>query len=496
MLELTLQSLATLFSWQGFILMVVGVILGILIGALPGIGPTVGVALMIPFTYGMSPGLAIVFLVAIYMASEYGGSISAILISSPGTAASITTVIDGYALTQKGYPGKALSASLISSTIGGIMSTVIMFLLALPLANFAIKFGPAEYFALGVFGLSLVASLSGDNVVKGLLMAIAGLMIAFIGTDPITGVPRFTFGVVNLFEGISLIPALLGLYALSEVFNMVETSFQQSAQFKKKVSKALLNLQEFKKILPVTLQGGIIGTIIGIIPGAGGSIASWIAYDQSRRIAPDKEDYGKGALCGVAAPESANNAVVGGALVPLLTLGIPGSPTTAVLVGAFMLHGTMPGKELFEKDIGMFYVIALGLLATCILMFVIGHFATNLWVNLIKIPNNIIAPTVFVLSVIGAYSVRNLMFDVYLAFTLGLVGYVLKKYHFPIAPIVLALVLGEMMESNLRRALLVSRGSWEIFFTSPISLVLLVLAFITFFWPLYRNFRDRKRQSA
>lgn len=469
-----------------------GALVGIMIGALPGLGPSVGTALLLPMTFGMDPLQAIILLVAIYITAEYGGSITAILIGTPGTTAATATVIDGYELTKQGKPGEALGASLTASTIGGIITTFVLVFLAVPLMNFAIRFGPAEYFALGLFGLSLVASLSGKSLAKGLLMAVLGLIISTIGFDPLTGHDRFTFNSVYLYDGIPLIAALIGLYALSEVFIMLLSKEQKTSKSKKAVSTKFLSLKKIKGLLPVIFQSSAIGSIVGVIPGAGGSIAAWLSYQQSQRIAKDKEKYGKGALSGVAAPEAANNATVGGALIPLLSLGIPGSPTTAILLGALMLHGLSPGVDLMETDGHIFYGLAIGMLITSLFLFAFGFLLTNVWIKLIQVSNYIIAPLVLGIALVGVFSIRNQMFDVYVALALGILGYFLRRFDYPLAPIVLALVLGGMMESNLRRALLISEGDWTIFLIKPISLVLILISLLTFVVPFIRNYRLNK----
>lgn len=493
MVENLLEAVKLIFTFESLILIFLGSAIGIVIGALPGLGPSVGLALMLPLTIGMTPTSAIVLLVAIYMTAEYGGSITAILIGTPGTSAATATVLDGYALTKKGQPGKALGASLTASTIGGMFTTLVLLFLTMPLMTMALKFGPAEYFALGIFGLSLVASLSGESMLKGLLMALVGLVIATIGLDPLTGTARFTFGSYNLYDGIPLIAALVGLYAISEVFIMlVQKEKKLDAKISKKEVSNFISFKEFKMTFPVMLQGSVIGSIIGVIPGAGGSIAAWVSYQQSKRIAKDKDEYGKGALSGIAAPESSNNATVGGALIPLLSLGIPGSPTAAILLGAFMLHGLSPGVDLMETNGHVFYGLVIGLFITCIIMFIIGYSLTKVWVKIINVPTAYIAPIVLGISIIGVYSIRNMMFDVYLALILGVVGFFLRRYGFPLAPIVLALVLGNMIESNFRRALLISEGDWMIFIQKPISLVLILIALITFVVPMIQSMRKKK----
>ncbi|MGD8113952.1 MAG: tripartite tricarboxylate transporter permease, partial [Sphaerochaetaceae bacterium] len=359
----------------------------------------------------------------------------------------------------------------------------------------AIQFGPMEFFALGLFGISLVASLSNKSILKGILAGVLGLIIATVGIDPLTGHVRYTFGSYYLLEGISLMPALVGLYALSEVIFMFETQ-TKNEKSKKISSNQFITFKEFKDMLPVIFSGSFIGAGTGIIPGAGGSIGGWLSYQQAKRFAKDRDQYGQGALSGVAASESANNAVVGGALIPLLALGIPGSPTTAVLLGALMLHGVSPGPDIMTNDAPLFYGIVIGLFVTCIVMFFIGNLLRNFWVKMINIPSRIIAPIVLCISIIGAFSVRNLMFDVFVAVGFGILGYFMRKFDYPLAPTVLALVLGKMMESNLRRSLLISNGDWGIFLTKPISVIFLILAFISFFSPIIRNYLESRKMRS
>lgn len=478
----------TAFTLSGLAAIVAGTVIGIVIGALPGLGPSLGVALLIPLTYTMPPAVSILLLVALYTGAEYGGSISAILIATPGTAAATATVMDGYPLNRKGYPGKALGASLASSTIGGFFGTLVLMLLAAPLTRVALKFGPPEYFALGIFGITIVASLSADSPIKGLLTATLGLALTVIGVDPITGTPRLTGGQLALFEGIPYIAALIGLFAFAEVFAMVERN-APNPTIHKGIKDIFLSMRELRMILPASVRGSISGTIIGIIPGLGGSVAGWVAYDHEKRLSRTPETFGTGDMRGIAAPEAANNACVGGALVPLITLGVPGSPTTAVLMGALIMHGIQPGPQIFEREPEVVYGLFIGLMVATLAMYVIGLLATPVWVRMIAVPNAVLAPVVFALGAVGAYALRNQVFDVWLALGFGVVGYVLNKYRFPLAPMVLAMVLGDMIESNFRRSLLMSQGSHDIFFTQPITAAFLALAVLSFLWPLLRHRR-------
>lgn len=492
MIENLLYGLEILLTWTNLFAVLVGVAAGIAVGVLPGLGPSIGVALLVPFTYTLDPATSLILLAAVYVGAEYGGSISAILISTPGTAAAVATVIDGYALNQKGFPGKALSASLISSTTGGIISTLFLISLSIPLANFALRFGPPEYFALGVFGLAIVASLSGKSLAKGLLMAVLGLIVTTVGVDPISGAPRFTFGRFELLEGIPFLPALIGLFAIAEVFKMLEESFKKS-NISKKIESALLSLKEIKSIIPTILRGSVIGSLVGTIPGAGAGVACWIAYDQEKRLSKNPEEFGKGALAGIAAPEAANNATVGGALVPLLALGVPGSPTTAIMLGALMLHGLQPGPQLFVRNPDVVYSLFVSLFLACVFMLFVGLAFTKLWIKILSLPISVLAPVIFALSVIGAFTVRKMIFDVFLAFGFGVLGYIFKKYEFPLAPAILGMVLGFMIEANLRRSLLLSQGDFTIFFTRPLSLLLIVLAFVSFVYPIYKGWQQQRK---
>ncbi|MDX9861313.1 MAG: tripartite tricarboxylate transporter permease [Rhodospirillales bacterium] len=493
-MENYLIGIETVFTVPGILAIVVGTAAGIFVGAMPGLGPSLGVALLIPATYGLSPSVGLNMLVALYLAAEYGGSISAVLIGTPGTAAATATVVDGYPLNQKGFPGKAMGASLVGSTIGGIIGGLALMTISEPIARLALKFGPPEYFALAVFGLAIVSSLSSENVLKGLLMATVGIMLTVVGVDSITGAPRFTFGFFELFEGIPFLTALIGLFAIAEAFSMIEEAASQ-IRLDTKVARGFLTLKECFRLTVTFLRGSVIGVVVGAIPGAGANIAGWIAYDQEKRWSRHPEEFGKGAVEGVAAPESANSSSVGGALVPLLTLGIPGSPTTAVLIGALILHGLQPGPRLFVSNPEVIYGLFVGLIVAYPVLFAMGRLAMGLWVRVIEIPKSVLAPVVLALSVLGAYSIRNLMFDVWLTIGFGVFGYILKKYKFPAAPLVLAMVLGYMAESNYRRGLIMSQGSHDIFLQQPISAVFLILAALSFLWPIVQQVRKSRRAA-
>jgi putative tricarboxylic transport membrane protein len=483
----------TLVGWQPILVVITGVILGIFVGAMPGLSPSTGVALLVPFSYTMSPALALILLASIYLAANYGGSITAVLINTPGTPSAAVTAIDGYPLTVKGQPGKGLGTSLVASTIGGAIGAVILIFFSVPLAKVAVKFHPADYFALAIFGLSTVASMAGKNVIKTFAAIVFGLLIKTIGLDPISGVERFTFGVDRLYDGFTLIPALIGLFALSVVFTHFE-EYKFGQRTVKMVSSKLPSLQEFWRIKLAILQSSIIGTIIGIFPGAGATIATFISYDIAKRTSSTPEEFGNGSLEGVSAAEAANSSSVGGALVPLLTLGIPGSATSAVLLGAFMIHDLNPGPQLFVDHPDIVYGIFASLIVANIIMLTLGLLGTRFFVKVVAVPDSILYPMIFIVAVMGSYSISYSLFDVGACIGFGIIGWIFKRYGYPVAPVVLGIVLGKMIEENFRRAVMMD--GWTIFFTRKLSLIVLTLGLLSFAWPLYQNYTRRKQATS
>ncbi len=462
--------------------------IGYLVGAIPGLGPSLGVALLIPFTYGMDPVVAIVGLVALYTAAEYGGAITAILINSPGTAAAVATSWDGYPLSQQGRVGEALTVSIVASGMGVLCSTVFLVFTAVPLSEFALRFGPGEYFALALVGLSLVAGLSEGSALKGAISMGIGLAIATVGLDPQTGAPRFVYH-TEFFDGFPLVPVLLGLYALSEVLFMIEEGATQ--KLKSKAVGGLFNvpLKTFTNMKAVLARSSVLGYVIGVIPGAGASIASFISYAVTKRLSKTPERFGNGAIEGVAASEAANNGAVAGALAPLLALGIPGSPTTAIMIGALMVQGIQPGPLLFTRHPEIPYTIFASLWIGVPAMVLIGLAGARIWSQVANIPRPAIAAIVAGITLVGSYASETTMFPVYVTTGFGILGYFLRKVNIPLAPIILALVLGGMMETNFRRALIASKGEWSIFYTSPFTVVLLSIATMTFLLPVFNLLR-------
>lgn len=485
------QSLGVIFSLGGVAVLLVGALLGIVIGALPGLGPSIGLSLLIPFTYTMSPELSMLLMISLYTSAEYGGSISAILLSTPGTAAAAATAIDGYAMAQKGRANEAISISLTASTVGGILGGLALLLLAMPLARLALQFGPAGYFAVGLFGLTSVAALSGGSLVKGLIGAAFGLALAMVGIDPIAGTPRFTFGWFELYEGVPFLAALIGLFAVSEAMALAEKHVRGAPAIKGKVGHVFMSMDLWRETWRSMLSGSVIGTLLGILPGVGGNIACWVARDYARARDPRPEEYGRGSANGIAAPEASNNATVGGALVPLLALGVPGSPTTAIMMGALIMHGLHPGPQLFAEAPSLVYAILFGVIIASLVQYLVGSLFLPLMARTVLLPDGVIAAGIMGFAILGAFAIRNLMFDVWLTLGFGAIGYVMKKLDFPVAPVILAMVLGYLVESNYRTALVSSQGDYSIFLTDPVSLLFLVLSLVSILVPIRRAWRRR-----
>ena len=480
---------------MNLVFILAGTALGVFVGAMPGLSSTTGLAIVLPFTFMLDPIPAFLMMISLYMAAEYGGSITAIAIGVPGTPPALPTTFDGYPMTQKGLAGKALGVSILSSTLGGAFGTVILILAARPISTFALQFGPAEYFALGVFGLSIVGNLVQASVIKGFVSVVIGLLLTQVGVDVMSGYPRFTFDLPELLEGIPLIPALIGFFAISEVFKLVEES-GVIQRVTKRISGKLPTLKEMKSLAVTILRSSVIGTIVGAVPGAGATIASLIAYNEAKRASKTPEQFGTGVMEGVSAPEAANNASVGGAMIPLLTLGIPGSGSTAILLGGLMLHGMAPGPLLMSKNPELVYSIYSGFFVAEFFMLLIGLLGIPLWVKIISLRSSTLTPLILGISLIGAYSLGNDPFSMVLALFLGVLGYLMRRFGFPLAPAVLALVLGFIVETNYRRALTISGGDHMIFVANPISLFLILLALASFLIPVIRMQRGKKKGSS
>jgi len=478
-MELLLEGLKVVLQPHMLLYILGGVAGGIIVGGLPGLSASTGIILFLPLTYQLSPVASIVIMCAIFKGAMFGGSISAILVRTPGTPSAAATVLDGYPMTQKGQAGLALSTATISSVIGGLISSITLILIAPQLARVALKFGPPEYFSLMVFGLTIIASVTGKEVTKGLIAGSVGLFLGTIGMDPVQGFTRFTFGSYFLMEGFELLPVMIGLFAVSQVFMDIETIDTIKLIKSKMVSRVLPSLKQLKVIILVAIFGGIIGTFLGIIPAVGGSIACFVAYSEYRKLSKRSSEFGTGIIEGVAAPESANNATTGGALVPLLTLGIPGDVVTAVMLGVFILIGIRPGPMLFREQpelintlFASLFVIGLGIL-------IVGLLGAKFFPRLLSIPKNVLTPIILMFCIVGSYSVNNSIFDIGIALIFGILGYLMRKYNFPAPPLLLGMILGPIAEGELGRALLISGGKWSILFTRPISILFMILAVVS-----------------
>ncbi|MGN9165841.1 tripartite tricarboxylate transporter permease [Tissierellaceae bacterium HCP3S3_D8] len=457
---------------------------GIIVGALPGLSAAMGVALLIPITFGMPADTALISLAGVYCGAMYGGSISAILLHTPGTSSAAATAIDGYQLTLKGKAGKALATASIASFIGGFLSTIALYTLSPLLASLALKFGPSEYFWLSIFGLTIIAGVSSGSILKGLISGAFGLVISTVGMDPMLGIPRFTFGFSSLLEGLPFTATLIGLFSMSQVLILSEKKIKEMDRPKELTDKIYLTWEEIKRILPTSLRSTIIGTVVGILPGAGGTIASFMGYNEAKRFSKNKEEFGKGSIEGIAGSEAANNAVTGGSLIPTLTLGIPGNSVTAILLGGLVIQGLRPGPDLFTIHGKITYTFFAGFGIVNIFMLILGLFGVKYFSKVSAIKDSILIPVIFALSVVGSYAINNRISDVWVMFIFGIVGYFVKKFDLNAAAIVLALILGPIGETGLRRALIMSKGDYRTLFNSTISWVLIIFSLLSLLSPI------------
>jgi putative tricarboxylic transport membrane protein len=460
----------------------VGTIVGTIIGALPGLSAVSGVALMLPFTFTMEPARGLIMLAAVYMSAEYGGSISAILINTPGTSGAACTILDGTPLTKKGQAQEALYTSLLAGTVGGAFGGLVLLFFTPVLADLSLFLGPAEIFWVAVVGLSLVASLSGRHIIKGLVGVLLGVALTIVGQDAISGDMRFTFDIYQLVAGIPLVPALLGLFAVASILNLLENPEQSIAPLIMRKGALRFVCEKLMGMKLLLLWSSILGTIVGIIPGAGASISAFVAYGEAKRISKHPEEFGHGSYEGVAAPECANNAVVGGAMVPLLALGIPGSGSAAVMYGALTVHGILAGPRLFTERGNIAYTFMVGLMSTVAAMLVFG-LVTIRWSSLmVHVPARFMVSSVLALSAIGTYGLRNSLVDVYVLIALGIIGYLFSKLDIPLVTIALGLVLGNLTEQTFQQAVMVSMvdtgTAWLYFLKRPVAVVLMLAALV------------------
>jgi len=487
-----LSGLALLAEPNMLFLVFAGTVLGIVVGALPGISGSTTTALLLPLTVTMSPTAAIAFLGSIYCAANFGGSITAILINTPGDPSASATAFDGYPLAARGEAGRALGMSAVASAVGGIFSVFVLIVAAPLLARMAYQFGPPEYFALAVFGLSMVAAIGGDSPVKNLLAGAFGVLLATVGLDLTTGVERFTFGVYALSDGIEFIPVLIGLFAIAE---LLEQAAQRGTvqEYVRLNAVKLPSLADFRKCAKSILLSSGIGTFIGVLPALGATTAALICYNETKRWSKHKEEFGKGAIEGVAGPEAANNAAVGGAMVPTLALGIPGSTTTAIILAGLIVQGVRPGPHLFTEQPTLLYVVFGSMFAANLLYLVMGLGAAKLFARIALVPAAFLWPSVFVLSVVGAYAPNQSMADVWTMLVFGVLGFALRRFGFSPAPLIMGLVLGKLVEETLKQSLLIFDHNWLMFLSRPVVVVLFLITAAGLSMPLMARVWRRLR---
>ncbi|MEE8542274.1 MAG: tripartite tricarboxylate transporter permease [Gammaproteobacteria bacterium] len=461
-------------------LIILGTIAGVIVGALPGLSSSMAIALLLPFSLYLDPVPAIALLAALYCAGTFGGSITAILINAPGAPPAAATAFDGYPMAVKGEAGRALGIAAIASSSGGIFSVIVLLFAAPFLARVAYSFGPPEYFALAVFGLSMLATISGEAPLKNLIGGCLGLLIATVGVDLTTGVERFTFGVPELLDGIHFIPVLIGLFAVTELLSQAQNLRQQKHGIRLSAVR-LPSLDDLRRIKGTILRSSAIGTFIGVLPAEGGTMAAMIGYNEAKRWSDEPEAFGKGAIEGVAGPEAANNAATGGAMVPTLALGIPGSATAAVILGGLQVHGLRPGPYLFDEQPGLLYGIFFAMLLANVLFLFVGLVGAKVFSRISLVPPTLLWPTVFALCFVGAYGLEQSIVDVWIMMLAGLLGFVLKRYGFSPAPIIMGLVLGGLVETSLAQSMIIFDQQWTGFLGRPIALVFLCLATISVF---------------
>lgn len=489
-----LIGLQTALSPGNLLAILAGTAIGVFAGAVPGLSSTVGLALVLPVTFALEPVPALLMMTALYMAAEYGGSITAIAIGVPGSSPALATTFDGYPMTRRGEASRAFGVSLFASMSGGALGALLLVAALGPLSRAALAFGPAEFFGLGAFGLAIVANLVGRDPVRGVVSAALGMLAFVVGLDVLTGAPRLTFGAAPLLDGLGLVPMLIGFFAIAEAFRSIlggEGTRSRAAD----LAGAMPPLRELARLWPSILRGSAIGGVIGAIPGAGATIASIVAWNEERRASKTPERFGTGEPAGIAAPEAANNACVGAAMIPLLALGVPGSASTAVLLGALTVKGVAPGPLLMAEQSALVHAIYAGFLIAVVLMAVAGRLGIPLWVRVANLRPSLLMPMVVALSLIGAFALRGNLGDAWAALFFGGVGFVLLRAGYPLAPAVLGLILGPMIETNYRRALSLSGGSHAVFLESPIALALLLLAGLSFGAPLLRRRLSGRRPA-
>jgi putative tricarboxylic transport membrane protein len=479
----------------------VGVTIGIVIGSIPGLTVTMAVALAVPITFHMAPIPAIAMLLGIYKGGMFGGSVSAILINAPGTPAASATCLDGFPMAKKGQAFKALKMALYSSVMADTTSDIVLICVAPPLALIAMKFGPPEIFSLVLFSLTIIAAVSGKSLLRGLVAATLGLLLATVGMDPIVGLSRFSFGSIGMLKGIGLIPMLIGLFAISEILQRAEIKIKDKIHsmislYSNRPEDNNISWPEMRGSMRTIIRGTVLGTFLGAIPGIGSTITAFLSYGMAQRASKHPEKFGKGELEGVAAAESGNSSVCGATLIPLLSLGIPGDIVTAVLLGAFMIQGMAPGPTMFQEHGNIIYALFIGLMICNLGNLIIGRFFIRMAKNIFKVPEAILYPVIVLLCFVGTYAVDNSFFDVQAMLFFGILGYIMRKFNYPLPPLLIAFVLGPMLENALRQSLIMSSGNVAIFLTRPISLGFLVITVIGIIFIMINILKKSRQQKT
>jgi len=466
-----------------------GVFIGTLIGVLPGIGPAGTISLLLPITFGINPVSAIIMLAGIYYGSQYGGSTTSILVNIPGESSSVVTCLDGYQMARQGRAGAALGIAAFGSFIAGTIGILILMFLAEPLSTVALKFGPPEYFSLMILAITILTYLAHGSMIKAIIMAAFGISLSQIGLDIVTGQTRFTFGIMDLEDGVGLIPLVMGLFGIGEVLVNLEESVDLEI-FKEKIKGLLPNLKDWMDSIGAIIRGTFLGFFLGVLPGGGAIISSFVSYAMEKRISKHPEKFGKGVIEGVAGPEAANNSAIAGAFIPLFTLGIPSNAVMALLLGALMIHGLQPGPLLLKQRPEIFWGTVMSMYIGNVMLLILNLPLIGLWVKILKVPYRILFPLILFFCIVGSYSINNSTFDVFMMLIFGIVGYLFRKFNYEPAPLVLAFILGPMLENALRQSLLISGGDFSIFISRPISVTSLTIAFIllltAIFWKKHR----------
>ncbi|GGJ59847.1 tripartite tricarboxylate transporter permease [Virgibacillus salexigens] len=493
-MESILLSFEAILNVKTILILFMGVIAGIIVGSIPGFTITMGVALTLPFSFGMEPVNGIALMMGVQVGGSSGGLITACLLGIPGTPSAMATTFDGYPMVKNGQPGKALAIGLWSSFIGSIISGIILIFTAPILAEWALEFGPWEMFALMLFGISAIASLSEGSMLKGLISGSLGIMFALVGSDPLTAVSRFTFGFTELMAGFNFLPVLIGIFAFSQLMDDIrkppnQLTLDSTAPISYPIFKTIRDL--WKSGVNV-VRSSLVGTLVGILPAAGGSIANILSYDIAKKFSKQSHEFGKGNKDGLIAAESANNSSIGGSLVPMLSFGIPGDAVTAMMLGALLIHGIQPGPLLMQNQPVLVYGIFISFFLAAILMLVVQSFGIKAFMKINQIPHHLLVPIVLLLCVLGSYAVNNRIFDVWVLLFFGIIGFWMKANKFPLAPFILGIILGPMIEENLRQAISVS-ADLSLFLTRPLSAVLIVLSIISMGYGIYNNMKNRKK---